>query len=93
MTELVDVAALLVAVVLVQSSGAYVSGKPMTAVLKKPHAPPMSTRDETTNREVRRRRDGVVVVREDDPETGETIERKYPACPVHTAVMRGSPGR
>ena len=31
-----------------------------------------------TSRE-RRRESGVVVVREDDPETGETIVRRYPA--------------
>jgi len=93
MTELVDAAALLVAVVLVQTVPAVEVWKVHDSRSQKTHAPPMSTRDETTNREVRRRRDGVVVVREDDPETGETIERKYPACPVQTAVMRRCPGR
>jgi len=34
MAEVIDVAVLLVAVVLVQSSGAYVSGKPMTVILR-----------------------------------------------------------
>jgi hypothetical protein len=38
------------------------------------------------DREVIRRDDGVVVVRETDPETGERIERKYPACPVETTA-------
>jgi hypothetical protein len=43
---------------------------------------------ETIRRDVHRRDDGVVVVTEDDPETGETVERKYPACPVVTTVKR-----
>jgi hypothetical protein len=38
------------------------------------------------DREVIRRDDGVVVVRETDPETGERIERKYPDCPVETGA-------
>jgi len=44
-------------------------------------------------REVTRRRDGVVVVRETDQRTGETVERKYPACPVVTRFGRRSSGR
>lgn len=58
---------------------------------------PMADRRETNytpiRRDVRRRDDGVVVVREDDPETGERVERKYPSCPVVTAVKRRRDGR
>jgi hypothetical protein len=79
-TEAVDVASLLVAKTCVRYA--------YTVNSEKPHVPPMSTRSETVEREVTRRRDGVVVVREDDPETGETIERKYPACPVEMTVKR-----
>jgi hypothetical protein len=57
---------------------------------------PMDDRKDTDHepirRDVRRRDDGVVVVTEDDPETGETVERKYPSCPVVTAV-RSRPER
>jgi len=44
------------------------------------------TDHEPIRRDVRRRDDGVVVVTEDDPETGERVERKYPSCPVETRV-------
>jgi hypothetical protein len=45
------------------------------------------TNHEPIRRDVRRRPDGVVIVTEDDPETGARIVRKYPA-PAGRAVSR-----
>jgi hypothetical protein len=51
------------------------------------------TDHEPIRRDVRRRDDGVVVVTEDDPETRERIERKYPVTVLARAVMRQSDRR
>ncbi len=59
--------------------------KPTT---REPMADRKDTDHEPIRRDVRRRDDGVVVVTEDDPDTGERIERKYPSCPVETVVSR-----